>query len=240
MAASCARPGFFSAFAGLVPLARRGVLLDLGDGLARTNPIDERDLADVLIDAALHDGPRELVAGGPDVMTRAQLFELVAAMCGATGADRAGAAWLGRIGSLALRPFHPADRPVRRFRVRARRLRSCRTAYAGPVAWPTICARTAVQSRHGAPARRPRRSRSRGGAAAGRHRGDDARRSRRRRPAGRERARHAHDGDRVEVAFLDGKRATYLRVEVAPRKLGVARYAQRRAAAWDAAARRAS
>ena len=41
------------------------------------------------------------------------------------------------------------------------------------------------------------------------------------------------DGDRVDVAFLDGKTATYLRVEVIPRKLGVQRYAQRRAAAWD-------
>ncbi|MEJ7603639.1 MAG: nucleotidyltransferase domain-containing protein, partial [Kofleriaceae bacterium] len=40
-------------------------------------------------------------------------------------------------------------------------------------------------------------------------------------------------GDRVDVAFLDGKRATYLRIEVMPRKLGVQRYAQRRAAAWD-------
>jgi hypothetical protein len=41
------------------------------------------------------------------------------------------------------------------------------------------------------------------------------------------------DGDRVEVTFVDGKRAMYLRTEVTPRKLGVARYAQRRAAAWD-------
>ncbi len=44
----------------------------------------------------------------------------------------------------------------------------------------------------------------------------------------------AIDGDRVEVQFLDGKRATYLRAEVTPRKLGVTRYAHRRAAAWDA------
>jgi hypothetical protein len=43
----------------------------------------------------------------------------------------------------------------------------------------------------------------------------------------------AIDGDRVDVVFLDGKRATYLRVEVVPRKLGVTRYAHRRAAAWD-------
>ncbi|MDQ3370829.1 MAG: nucleotidyltransferase domain-containing protein, partial [Myxococcota bacterium] len=41
------------------------------------------------------------------------------------------------------------------------------------------------------------------------------------------------DGDRVEVVFLDGKTATYLRAEVTPRKLGVQRYARRRAAAWD-------
>lgn len=43
----------------------------------------------------------------------------------------------------------------------------------------------------------------------------------------------AIDGDRVEIVFLDGKRAMYLRPEVMPRKLGVQRYAQRRAAAWD-------
>jgi hypothetical protein len=41
------------------------------------------------------------------------------------------------------------------------------------------------------------------------------------------------DGDRVDVVFLDGARASFLRAEVAPRKLGVARYAQRRAIAWD-------
>jgi hypothetical protein len=41
------------------------------------------------------------------------------------------------------------------------------------------------------------------------------------------------DGERVEVKFLDGRMATYLRSEVVPRKLGVQRYAQRRAAAWD-------
>jgi hypothetical protein len=48
--------------------------------------------------------------------------------------------------------------------------------------------------------------------------------------SGRVAAVHA---DRVDVVFLDGKRATYLRREVVPRKLGVVRYAQRRAAAWD-------
>jgi RNA repair pathway DNA polymerase beta family len=41
------------------------------------------------------------------------------------------------------------------------------------------------------------------------------------------------EGERVEVVFLDGRKAIYLRAEVTPRKLGVQRYAQRRAAAWD-------
>ena len=41
------------------------------------------------------------------------------------------------------------------------------------------------------------------------------------------------DGERIEVAFFDGKHATYLRSELTPRKLGVARYAQRRQAAWE-------
>jgi len=41
------------------------------------------------------------------------------------------------------------------------------------------------------------------------------------------------DGDQVEIVFVDGKRATYLRSELTPRKLGVVRYAQRRAAAWE-------
>lgn len=41
------------------------------------------------------------------------------------------------------------------------------------------------------------------------------------------------DDERIVVTFLDGGSATYLRGEVVPRKLGVARYAVRRAAAWD-------
>lgn len=41
------------------------------------------------------------------------------------------------------------------------------------------------------------------------------------------------DGDTIEVVFIDGRHATYLRTELTPRKLGVQRYAQRRAVAWD-------
>ena len=40
-------------------------------------------------------------------------------------------------------------------------------------------------------------------------------------------------GEQIEVVFIDGRRARYLRDELVPRKLGVARYARRRQAAWD-------
>ena len=43
----------------------------------------------------------------------------------------------------------------------------------------------------------------------------------------------ALEGDRVDVVFVDGKRGTYLRHALTPRKLGELRYAHRRAAAWD-------
>ncbi|CAN5874397.1 hypothetical protein BH11MYX3_BH11MYX3_07400 [soil metagenome] len=43
----------------------------------------------------------------------------------------------------------------------------------------------------------------------------------------------AIDGEHVDVVFLDAKKARYLRDEVMPRKLGVARYALRRAVAWE-------
>ncbi|MGE5186960.1 MAG: SDR family oxidoreductase, partial [Acidobacteriota bacterium] len=44
--------GFFAVFASLLAMARRGWLVDVGDGRARTNPIGERDLAAIVADAA--------------------------------------------------------------------------------------------------------------------------------------------------------------------------------------------
>jgi uncharacterized protein YbjT (DUF2867 family) len=98
--------GFFAAFADLRPLARRGWLVDVGDGRARTNPIDERDLAAVVVDALFGDA-REVAAGGPEVMTRAQLFEHVAATAGRRVRTVRAPVWLARVGAAALRVVHP-------------------------------------------------------------------------------------------------------------------------------------
>jgi hypothetical protein len=99
--------GFFSAYLALLAMARRGWLIDLGTGRARTNPIDERDLAEIVIDAALHDGPREVAAGGPEVLTRGQIFEHVAALAARRVRLVGAPVWLGRLGSILLRPLHP-------------------------------------------------------------------------------------------------------------------------------------
>lgn len=99
--------GFYSAFAALLPLARRGILVDIGDGSARTNPIDEQDLAGVVADAVTGDGPRELAAGGPDVMTRREIFEAVAAASGRAVKIRGLPVWMARASSAAMRVAHP-------------------------------------------------------------------------------------------------------------------------------------
>lgn len=100
--------GFFSAFRSLLPMARRGFLLDVGHGRARTNPIGDQDLAEIVVDVALGgDGPREISAGGPDVLTRRQIFELIAARAGRSVRIVRAPVWLAGAGSIALRALHP-------------------------------------------------------------------------------------------------------------------------------------
>jgi uncharacterized protein YbjT (DUF2867 family) len=108
--------GFFSAFAALVPMARRGILVDIGDGRARTNPICERDLAEIIVDVALgRGGDREMSAGGPDILTRKELFELVASAANRHVRIFRVPAWLGRSGSALLSLVHPRIGQFARF-----------------------------------------------------------------------------------------------------------------------------
>jgi uncharacterized protein YbjT (DUF2867 family) len=100
--------GFFSAFASLLPLARRGVLFDVGDGRARTNPICERDLAEIVVDVALGgEGPRDISAGGPDVLTRRELFQIIAAAADRRVRIGGVPVWMASIGAAATRVLHP-------------------------------------------------------------------------------------------------------------------------------------
>ncbi len=84
LAGAVVRPtGCFSAFLPILDAAGRGVAAVVGDGRARTNPIDERDVAAVLVEVLdgleRGDGAREVACGGPDVLSRRQVTELACA-----------------------------------------------------------------------------------------------------------------------------------------------------------------
>jgi hypothetical protein len=110
--------GFFSAYAALLPMARRGMIVDIGDGRARTNPIDERDLAVIVAESAVAGagaGLCEISAGGPEIMTRGQIFEAVAARAGRRVRTLRVPAWFAGASGAMLRLVHPRMGQFARF-----------------------------------------------------------------------------------------------------------------------------
>jgi uncharacterized protein YbjT (DUF2867 family) len=99
--------GFYSAYAALLPMARKGFLIDIGAGRTRTNPIDERDLAEIVAEQITGDGPRELSAGGPEVMTRSEIFERVAQLANRKVRMWRLPTWLAGINAAMFRAVHP-------------------------------------------------------------------------------------------------------------------------------------
>jgi uncharacterized protein YbjT (DUF2867 family) len=100
--------GFFSAYAALLPIAKRGLVADIGSGSPRTNPICERDLAEIVVDVALgNDGPRDVGAGGPEVLTRREIIEAVAARAGRRVRIAGMPIWMAYASSLVMRALHP-------------------------------------------------------------------------------------------------------------------------------------
>lgn len=68
--------GFFSAFSLFLDFARKGTIPVIGQGNCRTNPIDDRDLAEVCAEAILAQKPDcEIHVGGPEILTRQALSE---------------------------------------------------------------------------------------------------------------------------------------------------------------------
>ncbi len=69
-------PALFSAFQDVIAMARKGQLVNLGSGTARTNPIFEGDLARVVVDSIAQ--PNAVIeAGGKHTYTRRQLNEII-------------------------------------------------------------------------------------------------------------------------------------------------------------------
>ena len=67
--------GFFYVFDEVYKMARRGRVALVGDGSARTNPIDEADAASECADA-VECGGHEVSIGGPETYTRREIAEL--------------------------------------------------------------------------------------------------------------------------------------------------------------------
>lgn len=108
--------GFFSAFASLVPMVRAGLPADVGDGRARTNPICETDLAEIVVDVALgDDGPRDVSAGGPEVLSRGEIYGLIGEA--ARRRARRLPLWLAKPGAALLSLVHPRIGQFARFAV---------------------------------------------------------------------------------------------------------------------------
>jgi uncharacterized protein YbjT (DUF2867 family) len=98
--------GFFSALRPYLDMARAGRGVVFGDGAARSNPVDDRDLAAACAEA-LFEGPAELPVGGPEVLTRRAMLEAAFRAVG-----RAPALWhvppaFVRAAGWCLRPLHP-------------------------------------------------------------------------------------------------------------------------------------
>lgn len=107
--------GFFSAYGMLFDLARSGAAPLMGDGTARTNPIDDIDLADACADAVEGNTPPELPLGGPEVVTRREAIDLAFAALGKP--PRVVAMPVGAVGAMCavMRPFFPRTADITRF-----------------------------------------------------------------------------------------------------------------------------
>ncbi len=98
--------GFFSALAELLPLAKKGRLPSLKGGLAKSNPIHEGDLAQVCVEA-VEGGPDEVLAGGPDVLTRKQMNSLACQAVGSPDKSMATPLFALKAVALVTTPFQP-------------------------------------------------------------------------------------------------------------------------------------
>ncbi len=108
--ATVLRPtGFFQAMSALVDLARRGIVPVFGDGSHQTNPIDERDLAQAAVEAAIDTRPdlTQIDLGGPEVFTRLDISRLAFEVLGRRPRFVHIAAWAGACIGHATRLINP-------------------------------------------------------------------------------------------------------------------------------------
>jgi uncharacterized protein YbjT (DUF2867 family) len=99
--------GFFTSMEEILTAANWGFLPEYGDGLARTNPIHEADLAKYCLEKleSFSGSSMEFDVGGPDILTRREISEIAQAASGKSIIRVP--AWSLKVGALAMRPFSP-------------------------------------------------------------------------------------------------------------------------------------
>ena len=98
--------GFFSALMALLDMAKDGVVMSLGTGLSKSNPIDDAELADVCVETVLSDAA-EALAGGPEVLTRTEMAERAFEALGKPPKFRKAPLAMGKVMGVMMLPFHP-------------------------------------------------------------------------------------------------------------------------------------
>lgn len=107
--------GFFSAFAPIFEMARKGAVPLMGTPEeAKTNPIDDRDLAEVCLEAVESDfGDQEV--GGPEVLSRLELVERAFAALGKPVKTRKLPDGVVHFMSTLIKPFNPRLANITKF-----------------------------------------------------------------------------------------------------------------------------
>lgn len=98
--------GLHSTLSAMTTMVRSGAVPIVGRGGARTNPIHPEDAAELCL-RYLMDGPEIVEAGGPEVLTRREISELVFGFLGETPNFYQLPRLLLRIASSLTRPFNP-------------------------------------------------------------------------------------------------------------------------------------
>ena len=99
--------GYFSAYAAFLGMARAGRAAVIGDGRARTNPIDDAELAEVCADTVARAECVEVPVGGPAVYTRREVIELACAALGRPARIRTVPAGLVWAAARLMQPLAP-------------------------------------------------------------------------------------------------------------------------------------
>lgn len=114
---SVVRPtGYFAFFGEILRMARLGLGVVMGSGLARTNPVHEADVAEACVRGLTGDSA-EVCIGGPEIFTRREIVELAVAVAGTDARIREIPAQVFRAVAVATRPFNPRVAALMRFGV---------------------------------------------------------------------------------------------------------------------------